>query len=138
MAFPASTATRDCQNLRFLNRSTAGRPASPCVRIQHFRLDILSGNSAYSQSPPLVCFFCTELDPAGSHSARGSHPKCILGFNTVFRGPRSVQPARTRSMVWSGLTLPRLRRLSQILFLGLFLVLLCKTEFRGSFQPGEL
>src|ERR1035437_460901 len=58
MAFPASTATRDCQNLRFLNRSTAGRPASPCVRIQHFRLDILAGNSAYSQSPPLVCLFC--------------------------------------------------------------------------------
>jgi polyferredoxin len=36
------------------------------------------------------------------------------------------------------LTLPRLRRLSQTLFLGLFLVLLCKTEFRGSFQPGGL
>lgn len=36
------------------------------------------------------------------------------------------------------MTLPRLRRLSQTLFLALFLVLLCKTEFRGSFQPGEL
>jgi polyferredoxin len=36
------------------------------------------------------------------------------------------------------LTLPRLRRLSQTLFLGLFLVLLCKTDFRGSFQPGGL
>ena len=36
------------------------------------------------------------------------------------------------------MTLPRLRRLSQTLFFGLFLVLLCKTEFRGSFQPGEL
>jgi polyferredoxin len=35
------------------------------------------------------------------------------------------------------LTLPRLRRLSQTLFLGLFLFLLCKTEFRGSLQPGE-
>jgi polyferredoxin len=35
------------------------------------------------------------------------------------------------------LTLPRLRRLSQTLFLGLFLVLLCKTEFPGSFQPGQ-
>jgi polyferredoxin len=31
------------------------------------------------------------------------------------------------------LTLPRLRRLSQTLFLGLFLVLLCKTESGGSF-----
>jgi polyferredoxin/Pyruvate/2-oxoacid:ferredoxin oxidoreductase delta subunit len=36
------------------------------------------------------------------------------------------------------LTLPRLRRLSQILFLGLFLVLLCKTDFHGSFQPHGL
>jgi len=36
------------------------------------------------------------------------------------------------------LTLPRLRRLSQTLFLGLFLVLLCKTDFRGSFRPGGL
>jgi polyferredoxin len=36
------------------------------------------------------------------------------------------------------LTLPRLRRLSQALFLGLFLVLLCKTGLPGSFQPGEL
>jgi polyferredoxin len=36
------------------------------------------------------------------------------------------------------LTLPRLRRLSQTLFLGLFLVLLCKTDFRGSFQPGGI
>ena len=36
------------------------------------------------------------------------------------------------------MTLPRLRRLSQILFLGLFLVLLCKTEFRGAFQAGGL
>jgi polyferredoxin len=36
------------------------------------------------------------------------------------------------------LTLPRLRRLSQTLFLGLFLLLLCKTEFRGSFHAGEL
>jgi polyferredoxin len=36
------------------------------------------------------------------------------------------------------LTLPRLRRLSQTVFLGLFLLLLCLTEFRGSFQPGEI
>jgi polyferredoxin len=35
------------------------------------------------------------------------------------------------------LTLPRLRRLSQTLFLGLFLILLCKTEFPGTFPPGE-
>jgi polyferredoxin len=35
------------------------------------------------------------------------------------------------------LTLPRLRRLSQTLFLGLFLFLLYKTESRGSLQPGE-
>ena len=36
------------------------------------------------------------------------------------------------------MTLPRLRRLSQTLFLGLFLVLLWKTELRGSFQPGAV
>src|SRR5208337_4798527 len=36
------------------------------------------------------------------------------------------------------LTLPRLRRLSQTLFLGLFLLLLCQTEFPGSFPPGQL
>src|ERR1017187_5335562 len=71
--------------------------------------------------------------PAASHGARGSRPKCILGLNTVFRGPRIVQPARTRSMVRSGLTLPRLRRLSQTLFLGLFLVLLYKTGSSGTF-----
>jgi polyferredoxin len=35
------------------------------------------------------------------------------------------------------LTLPRLRRLSQTLFLGFFAVLLCQTGLRGSFQPGE-
>ncbi|MGA2115884.1 MAG: DUF6599 family protein [Bryobacteraceae bacterium] len=44
--------------------------------------------------------------------------------------PRSVQRSR--------LTLPRLRRLSQTLFLALFLVLLCETGLRGSLQPGEL
>ena len=53
------------------------------------------------------------------------------------RGPRSVQPARNRSLVRSGLTLPRLRRLSQTLFLAVFLLLLCKTEFPGSLQPGS-
>ncbi len=52
------------------------------------------------------------------------------------RGSRSLQPARNRSIVRSWLTLPRLRRLSQTLFLGLFLVLLCKTGLRGSFPPG--
>ncbi|MGA2153624.1 MAG: 4Fe-4S binding protein, partial [Bryobacteraceae bacterium] len=36
------------------------------------------------------------------------------------------------------MTLPRLRRLSQTLFLGLFLVLLCKTELHGSFPPGAI
>ncbi|MGA2274479.1 MAG: DUF6599 family protein [Bryobacteraceae bacterium] len=36
------------------------------------------------------------------------------------------------------MTLPRLRRLSQTLFLGLFLVLLWKTELPGSFRPGGL
>ena len=46
--------------------------------------------------------------------------------------------ARTRSTVRSGLTLPKLRRLSQTIFLALFLVLLCTTGYRGSLQPGEL
>jgi len=45
--------------------------------------------------------------PGFSHGASAFRPKCILGLNTVFRGPRSVQPARTRSMVRSGLTLPK-------------------------------
>ena len=36
------------------------------------------------------------------------------------------------------MTLPRLRRLSQILFLGLFLVLLCKTGLPGSYPTGQL
>ena len=36
------------------------------------------------------------------------------------------------------MTLPRLRRLSQTLFLGLFVVLLWKTELRRSFQAGEV
>ena len=36
------------------------------------------------------------------------------------------------------MTLPRLRRLSQTLFLGLFLVLLCKTGLPGSFPSGEV
>ena len=36
------------------------------------------------------------------------------------------------------MTLPRLRRLSQALFLGLFLALLLKTEFPGSLPPGQL
>jgi polyferredoxin len=55
----------------------------------------------------------------------------------VFRGLRGVQPARNRSIVTSWLTLPRLRRLSQTFFLGLFLVLLCKTAYFGSLRPGE-
>src|ERR1019366_1420174 len=76
--------------------------------------------------------------PAASHGASAFRPQCILGLNTVFRGTRSEHPARTRSMVRSGLTLPRLRRLSQTLFLGLFLVLLYKTEFRGSLLAGGL
>jgi polyferredoxin len=35
------------------------------------------------------------------------------------------------------LTLPRLRRLSQTLFLGLFVVLLCNTGLPGSLKPGD-
>jgi polyferredoxin len=35
------------------------------------------------------------------------------------------------------LTLRRLRRLSQALFLVLFVLLLCKTEYRSAFQPGD-
>ena len=35
------------------------------------------------------------------------------------------------------MTLPRLRWLSQALFLGFFLLLLCQTEFRGSFLAGS-
>ena len=40
-------------------------------------------------------------------------------------------------MVSKWLTLPRLRRLSQILFLALFAVLLCKTELHGSLHSTE-
>jgi len=46
--------------------------------------------------------------------------------------------ARAHSKVASGLTLPKLRRFSQAIFLALFLVLLWATEYRGSLQPGEL
>ena len=44
------------------------------------------------------------------------------------------QHARNRPKASGGLTLPRLRRLSQALFLAFFLFLLCQTEFRGSFH----
>jgi len=50
----------------------------------------------------------------------------------LFRGPGSEQPASDRSIVRSWLTLPRLRRLSQIVFLGLFLALL---YLRDSHSP---
>src|ERR1017187_10172950 len=79
----------------------------------------------------------THRGPIGSVRER-LVAKVYTLFENLFRGPRSVQPARNRSIVRSALALPRLRRLSQTLFLGLFLVLLCKTEFRGSFQPSEL
>ena len=36
------------------------------------------------------------------------------------------------------MSLRRLRRLSQVLFLGLFLVLLCETAYHSSFQPGDV
>lgn len=45
--------------------------------------------------------------------------------------------ARTRSTARSRLTLTTLRRLSQTIFLALFLVLLCTIEYRGSLQLGE-
>jgi len=48
------------------------------------------------------------------------------------RGNSSPQPARNRSSVRSWLTLPRLRRLSQIVFLILFTLHVCNTEYRGS------
>ena len=54
--------------------------------------------------------------------------KCILELDTLFRGPRNSQPARDPSAVARRLPLRRLRRLSQILFLTLFLFLLSKTE----------
>src|ERR1017187_8282771 len=92
-------------------------------------------SDGWSQSRRLM----DGLDPSGSPRARGFAPKVYTWVeNTVFRGPRSVQPARTRPMVRSGLTLPRLRRLSQALFLGLFLLLLYRTELRGSVHSGGL
>ena len=45
-----------------------------------------------------------------------------------------AQPARGRPKLPSGAILRRLRRLSQAVFLALFLLLLCQTEFRGSFR----
>ncbi|HEY7392684.1 MAG TPA: DUF6599 family protein [Bryobacteraceae bacterium] len=47
------------------------------------------------------------------------------------------QHARNRPNASGGLTLPRLRRLSQVFFLALFVFLLCQTEFRGSLQSGN-
>jgi polyferredoxin len=58
-------------------------------------------------------------------------------LNNVFRGARGAHPARNRSIVRSWLTLRRVRRLSQGLFLGLFLALLWMTEYRGSFSGSE-
>ena len=49
----------------------------------------------------------------------------------------SEQHARNRPNASGGLTLPRLRRLSQVFFLALFVFLLCQTEFRGSLQSGN-
>ena len=49
----------------------------------------------------------------------------------MFRGLRNSQPARNLSNVTRWLTLPRLRRLSQTIFLALFLFLLCQTELGG-------
>src|ERR1017187_3054735 len=48
-----------------------------------------------------------------------------------------VQPARNRSRVRSWFTLPRLRRLSQILCLTLFVAHVCNIEYRGTLHPGE-
>jgi polyferredoxin len=58
-------------------------------------------------------------------------------MESLSRGPGDVQPARNRSIGWSWLTLRRLRRLSQVVFLVLFLLLLCATEYRGSYPAGE-
>ena len=66
-----------------------------------------------------------------------SAPQVYTLIKNLSRGPRSVQPARNRSFVRSASTLPRLRRLSQTLFLGLFLILLCKTELPGKFPAGD-
>ncbi len=55
----------------------------------------------------------------------------------MFPRLRGVEPAGNRSTAGSWLTLRRLRRLSQILFLALFGVLLCQTGSGGRFQPGD-
>jgi polyferredoxin len=47
------------------------------------------------------------------------------------------QPASNRPNASGGLTLPRLRRLSQVLSLAFFVFLLCQTEFRGSFHSSD-
>jgi len=51
----------------------------------------------------------------------------------VLRG--GLQPAGNRSIARRWLTLRRLRRLSQILFFGLFLLLLWKSDYGGSSRP---
>jgi len=47
------------------------------------------------------------------------------------------QSAPNRSPVPSRLNLPRLRRLSQVLFLALFVAHVCSTEYRGTLHPGQ-
>jgi polyferredoxin len=49
-----------------------------------------------------------------------------------------LEPARNRFGVRSWLILPRLRRLSQIVFLSLFVLHVCSTEYRDSFGVGTV
>ena len=52
------------------------------------------------------------------------------------RGSSGLQPVRNRSAVRNWLTLPRLRRLSQITFLILFVLHVWNTEYRGALSSG--
>ena len=61
----------------------------------------------------------------------------IIGHRELSRERGGGQHARNRPNAFGGLTLPRLRRLSQVLFLAFFVFLVCQTEFRGSLHSGD-
>jgi hypothetical protein len=74
--------------------------------------------------------------PAGARLA----PACAgryTAYRELSRERGGGQHASNRPNASGGLTLPRLRWLSQVLFLAFFLFLLCQTEFRGSLHSGD-
>lgn len=78
--------------------------------------------SRLAPGPAAISRFCARERRGALHV-----PDRILELKTLLRGLAFHHPARNRSIAWGWLTLRRLRRLSQIVFLLLFVVLLCRT-----------